>query len=63
MAAPMKNILNQALKDFEKELREDKVKYKYTADTIDNRLRGARAFVGYLLGEEWRKFIPVRNGK
>lgn len=55
---PMKQILDQALRDFENTLKKDRVKYQYRPNTIDNRVRGARAFVGYLLGEEWRKFIP-----
>jgi len=61
MKTPMKQILEQALKDFEGALKADKRKYHYTPNTIDNRVRGARAFVGYLLGEEWRKFIPGKG--
>ena len=61
MKTPMKQILEQALKDFEGALKTDKRKYHYTPNTIDNRVRGARAFVGYLLGEEWRKFIPGKG--
>lgn len=55
---PMKRILEQALRDFENTLKKDTVNYQYRPNTIDNRVRGARAFVGYLLGEEWRKFVP-----
>jgi len=58
MKTPVKQILEQALKGFEETLKKEKIKYHYTPNTIDNRVRGARAFVGYLLGEEWRKFIP-----